>query len=134
VTGKLVLLVDDEKKVLHLLSDTLQEQGFIIKTTQPSEAMKILKEEPVDAVVLDLVMPGIDGISTLKAMKDVKPGVPVIMLSGHGTIEKAVDSIKIGAHDFLEKPVSSKNIAITLKNAISKTILEHDQNNLRETV
>jgi two-component system nitrogen regulation response regulator NtrX len=133
--GKTVLLVDDEKKVLFLLTDALEEHGFIVKsTTIPSEALKIVKQEPIDAVVLDLVMPGIDGIETLQGIKKIKPHIPVVMLSGHGTIEKAVKSVKLGAYDFLEKPVSSEKIAVCLKNAITQSGLEQDKNKLLETV
>ncbi|MCP5046123.1 MAG: sigma-54-dependent Fis family transcriptional regulator [bacterium] len=132
---KNVLLVDDDTKVLFLLSDALGEQGFnVTTTTLPSEAMEILKKEPIDLVVLDLVMPGIDGIETLQALKKRKPHVPVIMLSGYGTIEKAVKCIKLGAHDFLVKPVSSDKIGITLKNAISQLELEQEKNLLLQTV
>lgn len=132
---KTVLLVDDEKKVLFLLSDALENQGFSVKsTTLPSEALEILRRENVDAVVLDLVMPGVDGIETLRAIKEIEPSLPVIMLSGHGTIEKAVTTLKLGAHDFLEKPVSSDKIAVTLRNAITQSTLEQEKNTLLETV
>jgi two-component system nitrogen regulation response regulator NtrX len=133
--GKTILLVDDEKKVLFLLSDALEEQGFTVRsTTHASEALKILQEDTVDAVVLDLVMPGIDGVDTLQAIKEMKPHLPVIMLSGHGTIEKAVKTLKLGAHDFLEKPVSSDKIGITLRNAITQSMLEKEKSHLLETV
>jgi two-component system nitrogen regulation response regulator NtrX len=133
--GKMVLLVDDEKKVLFLLSDALEEQGFKVRsTTHASEALKILQEDTIDAVVLDLVMPGIDGVDTLQAIKEMKPHLPVIMLSGHGTIEKAVKTLKLGAHDFLEKPVSSDKIGITLRNAITQSMLEKEKSHLLETV
>jgi two-component system, NtrC family, nitrogen regulation response regulator NtrX len=132
---KTVLLVDDEKKVLILLADALDAQDFKVETTtSPMEALKILRDEHIDAVILDLVMPGIDGIETLQAIKKIKPLVPVIMLSGHGTIEKAVNSLKMGAHDFLEKPVGSDKIAVTLKNAITQATLEQEKNSLLETV
>jgi two-component system nitrogen regulation response regulator NtrX len=133
--GKTVLLVDDEKKVLFLLADALEQQGFSVRsTTHASEALKIVKEDAVDAVVLDLVMPGIDGLEALRAIKEIKPHVPVIMLSGHGTIEKAVQSLKQGAHDFLEKPVGTDKIGITLRNAITQTTLEKEKSHLLETV
>jgi two-component system nitrogen regulation response regulator NtrX len=135
LNNKTVLLVDDEKKVLFLLSDALQEHGFTVRTTtRPTRALDILKNESIDAVVLDLVMPGIDGIETLQAVKKIKPRIPVIMLSGHGTIEKAVQSLKLGAHDFLEKPVGTDKIAVTLKNAINLSGLQQDKTALLETV
>lgn len=132
---KTVLLVDDEKKVLILLADALEAQDFKVETTTlPTEALRILEDERIDAVVLDLVMPGIDGIETLQAIKKIKPHIPVIMLSGQGTIEKAVKSLKLGAHDFLEKPVGSDKIAVTLKNAITQATLEQEKTGLLETV
>ena len=135
MNNRTVLLVDDEKKVLFLLSDALEEQGFTVRvTTRPTQALEIVKNESIDAVVLDLVMPGIDGIETLRAVKEIRPHIPVIMLSGHGTIEKAVQSVKLGAHDFLEKPVSSDKIVVTLKNAINLSGLQQDKTALLETV
>ncbi len=135
MNDKTILLVDDEKKVLFLLSDALEELGFRVKsTTLPTEALKIVETEHIDAVVLDLVMPGIDGLQTLAAIKKLEPHLPVIMLSGHGTIEKAVKSLKLGAYDFLEKPVGSERIAVAVKNAITQTMLEQEKSNLLDTV
>lgn len=133
--NKTVLLVDDDKKILFLLTDALETQGFNVKsTTLPSEALEILTRDTADAVVLDLLMPGIDGIETLRAIKKIKPHTPVIMLSAHGNIEKAVKALKLGAFDFLEKPVSSDKIAVTLRNAITQSVLEQEKNGLLETV
>jgi two-component system nitrogen regulation response regulator NtrX len=133
--GKTVVVVDDEEKVLFLLSDALKEEEFKVKTTTlASEALEILKKEPIDAVLLDLVMPGLDGIEALPAIKKLKPHVPVIMLSGHGTIETAVKSLKLGAHDFLEKIVSTNRILVTLENAIRTSELEQDKRHLLKTV
>lgn len=133
--GKTVLVVDDEEKVLFLLSDALAEEEFKVKTTtSAAEALEILKKEPIDAVLLDLVMPQIDGIEALPAIKKLKPHVPVIMLSGHGTIETAVKSLKLGAHDFLEKTVSTNRILVTLENAIQRSELEQEKKHLLKTV
>jgi two-component system nitrogen regulation response regulator NtrX len=79
-------------------------------------------------------MPGINGIEILQNIKKIKSHMPVVMLSGHGTIEKAVKSVKLGAYDFLEKPVSSEKIAVCLKNVITQSGLEQDKNKLLETV
>ncbi|MCP5105848.1 MAG: sigma-54-dependent Fis family transcriptional regulator [bacterium] len=133
--NKTVLLVDDDEKALFLVSDALEGKEFQVKTTTlPSQALEIIQSESVDAVVLDLVMPGIDGIETLQTIKKISPHIPVIMLSGHGTIEKAVTSLKLGAYDFLEKPVSSDKIAVTLRNALNLADLEQDKSNLLEKV
>jgi two-component system nitrogen regulation response regulator NtrX len=133
--GKTVLIVDDEEKVLFLLSDALGEKEFKVKTTtSAAEALEILKKEPIDAVLLDLVMPQIDGIKALPAIKKLKPHVPVVMLSGHGTIETAVKTLKLGAHDFLEKTVSTNRILVTLENAIRRSELEQEKRYLLKTV
>jgi two-component system nitrogen regulation response regulator NtrX len=133
--GKTVLVVDDEEKVLFLLSDALAEEEFKVKTTtSAAEALEILKKEPIDAVLLDLVMPQIDGIQALPAIKKIKPHVPVVMLSGHGTIETAVKTLKLGAHDFLEKTVNTNRILVTLENAIRRSELEQEKRYLLKTV
>lgn len=133
--NKNVLLVDDDRKALFLLSDALEEQGYTVKsTTYPSEALKLIQQEPMDAVVLDLVMPEIDGIETLRKIKEFDPHLPVIMLSGHGNIEKAVQAVKLGAYDFLEKPVRTDKIGVVLKNAIANASLVKDKQRLLETV
>ncbi len=128
---KTVLLVDDDEKILFLLSDALAEHGFtVITTAYPEEARPVVEDKRADAVLLDLVMPGMDGIEVLRTIKKLNPLIPVIMLSGHGTIEKAVKSVKMGAYDFLEKPISSDKVAVTLKNAISQAALEQDKHYL----
>ncbi len=123
--------MDDDQKVLFLLSDALEAEGFqVITTTSPSQAVKILDTEHIDAVLLDLVMPGIDGIETLQTIKRTSPHVPVIMLSALGTIETAVKTLKLGAYDFLEKTVSTKRILVTLTNAIQRAQLEQEKRHL----
>lgn len=126
-----ILLVDDDPKILASLSSILENQGFkTISTTDGYEALKIVEKEELDTVILDLVMPSVDGITVLKKILDMKPLLPVIMLSGHGTIPKAVEATKLGAYDFLEKPIESGKIIITIENAISKFRLEKEKQTL----
>lgn len=126
-----ILLVDDDPKILASLSSILENQGFkTISTTDGYEALKIVEKEELDTVILDLVMPSVDGITVLKKILDIKPLLPVIMLSGHGTIPKAVEATKLGAYDFLEKPIESGKIIITIENAISKFRLEKEKQTL----
>lgn len=126
-----ILLVDDDPKILASLSSILENQGFkTISTTDGYEALKIVEKEELDTVILDLVMPSVDGITVLKKILDMKPLLPVIMLSGHGTIPKAVEATKVGAYDFLEKPIESGKIIITIENAISKFRLEKEKQTL----
>ncbi|MGD2086582.1 MAG: sigma-54 dependent transcriptional regulator [Candidatus Aminicenantes bacterium] len=107
-----------------------QLEDFRLKNGPISMEVK----EPIDALLLDLVMPQIDGIKALPEIKKLKPHVPVIMLSGHGTIETAVKSLKLGAHDFLEKTVSTNRILVTLENAIRRSELEQEKRRLLRTV
>jgi len=126
-----ILLIDDEVKILLALSGILKDHGFdVLTTSDGGRAAEITEENEVDVVLLDLVMPSLDGMDVLKSIVERKPSVPVIMLTGHASIQKAVDSIKLGAFDFLEKPVESKKILITIENALEKTRLVRERSNL----
>jgi two-component system nitrogen regulation response regulator NtrX len=126
-----ILIVDDDIKILASLSSILENYGFNTLTTQDGfEAIQIVEKDDIDLVILDLVMPSIDGISVLGKILEKKPSLPVIMLSGHGTIPKAVEATKIGAFDFLEKPVEIEKIIITIENALSKSRLEREKQTL----
>jgi two-component system nitrogen regulation response regulator NtrX len=130
-----VLLVDDDKKVVFLLSDALQEKGYRVKTSiKGLDALNILKNEPIDAAILDVFMPDIDGIELLQKIKKMDSNIPVIMLSGQSGINEAVKAVKSGAYDFLEKPVSSDKVAITLENAIKAADLISDKEKLLQEV
>lgn len=123
-----VLLVDNDKRVLALLSGILEEGGFLVSNANDGRrALDIVSEVNVDAVVLDLVMPEMDGLAVLERLKQIEPALPVIMLSGHGTIERAVRAVKMGAFDFLEKPVSSQKIIVALENCMTMSQLKRDQ-------
>ncbi len=126
-----ILLVDDEPKVLASLSSLLEGLGYrTLKTLDPAEALTLVETHPVDLVVLDLVMPSLDGLEVLKRIMSKGLSLPVVMLSGHGTIAKAVEATKIGAFDFLEKPVEIEKIRITIENALTKHRLEKEKQSL----
>jgi two-component system nitrogen regulation response regulator NtrX len=126
-----ILLVDDEPKVLASLSSLLESLGYrTLKTLDPNEALAAIENQPVDLVLLDLVMPSLDGIEVLKRIMAKGLSLPVVMLSGHGTIAKAVEATKIGAFDFLEKPVEIDKIRITIENALTKYRLEKEKQSL----
>ena len=100
-----VLLVDDAQDFVHYMKKRLVARGIDIFTAfNGQESLSIVKKEPLDVVVLDVLMPGIDGLETLQEIKRLKPDVEVIMLTGHGTVETTVDGLKLGASDFLLKP------------------------------
>ncbi|MCG6551780.1 MAG: response regulator [Candidatus Magnetominusculus sp. LBB02] len=101
-----VLIVDDEEQFLEMLSKRLQARGLRIdSTTRGADALKIINEKDFDAIVLDLSMPGMDGIEVLHHIKQDNPDLQVIILTGHATLEKGVEAMKGGAVDFMEKPV-----------------------------
>ncbi|MBF0452590.1 MAG: response regulator [Candidatus Magnetomorum sp.] len=100
-----ILLVDDEKDFVEMLSLRLEEKGEQVFTASSGkECLECLNKQPVDVIILDLKMPGMDGIETLQQIKARHPLVEVIMLTGHGTAETAVDGMKLGAFDYLIKP------------------------------
>ncbi|MCD6584749.1 MAG: sigma-54-dependent Fis family transcriptional regulator [Desulfobacteraceae bacterium] len=128
-----ILIVDDKTSILKSLSGILSDEGFdAITATNGYEALKILESESPDLVLLDIWMPGIDGIDTLKEIKKNSPTTPVIMITGHGTIETAVNATKIGAFDFIEKPLSIDKVIVSINNALNFRRLEEENRYLRK--
>jgi DNA-binding NtrC family response regulator len=100
-----ILLVDDEKDFLDVMSERIQARGMDVTTAESAEkALESLESGGYDAIILDLMMPGMDGLETLKAIKKKNPDLQVILLTGHATVEKGIEAMKLGAMDFLEKP------------------------------
>ncbi|NIM17480.1 MAG: response regulator [Candidatus Aminicenantes bacterium] len=123
-----VLVVDDDMRLLSTLSSILKDNGYRVFTAENGQkAQEALSDSPVDAIILDLVLPDADGIDLLKKFHQEKPLIPVIMLTAHGTISKAVKATRLGAFDFFEKPVESKKILITLENALKSSRLEREK-------
>lgn len=105
VMSERVLLVDDEVDFLETLAERLRARGMDVATsTSAEEALAKVAEQAFDVVILDLKMPGMDGIQALKALKEQKPEVQVILLTGYATVSKGIEAMKIGATDFVEKP------------------------------
>jgi len=119
-----VLLVDDEEKFLEVLSQRLVTRGVDADTsTSGEEALVKIKNKAFDAIVLDLMMPGIGGIETLKRIRKENPELQIIMLTGKGTVDKAVEVMKVGAIDFLEKPADINKLIDKIGEAKKKKIL-----------
>jgi DNA-binding NtrC family response regulator len=113
-----VLLVDDEKDFVEMLVLRLEDAGEMVTPAYSGqECLTILQENEIDVVILDILMPGMDGIATLKEIKKRFPLVEVIMLSGHGTTESAVQGMKIGAFDYLLKPANFGELTTKLEAA-----------------
>ena len=127
-----ILVVDDEKNILSSLKSALSLEDFEVVLAGSGElALKRLEEEAVDLVLLDVKMPGIDGIETLKQIKKQLPSLPVVMMSGHGTIQTALDAIRLGAVDFVEKPLSTERLVLTISNTLQLETLQRENRDLR---
>ncbi len=123
-----ILIVDDEDSIIDTLKGSLEDEDYIVITSSDGmKAVEIIKSQPVDIVFLDIWLPGMDGLTTLKAIKDFNSAIEVVMMTGHGTVNTAVSAIKEGAFDFLEKPFSLDAV-IDLINQIQKKKKSTDTN------
>lgn len=119
-----VLIVDDEQDFLNIISDRLTARDMNVSTASSAkEAIKKIDEESFDAVVLDLMMPEMDGLETLKIMKEKNPDLHVILLTGHATVEKGIEAMKLGAMDLIEKPADLSTIIERIKRAKAEKII-----------
>lgn len=133
--SRLVLIVDDEVSIRQSLTGALKDEGYrVILAGLGKEALELIREERPDVVLLDIWMPEMDGIETLKQIKAEWPDLIVIMMSGHGNIETAVKAIKLGAFDFAEKPLSLERILVLLQNASNVQDLTRENQALRKQV
>jgi two-component system response regulator CpxR len=125
--GAKVLLVDDEKDFVEVLAERLENRGFEVRQAfNGEEAINLLNQQDVDVVILDVLMPGKDGVQTLSEIKQLKPLTEVIMLTGHGTIETAIQGMKFGAYDYLMKPTETEDL-VTKINRACKLKSEHEE-------
>ena len=130
-----ILVVDDEESICQSLKAILSDEGYqVLVAGSGEEAVKIVEEEMPQLVLLDIWLPGMDGLETLKAIKKIIPEVLVIIMSGHGTIETAVRATKLGAFDFIEKPLSLDKIIILVNNAINLIHLNEENALLKQKV
>jgi DNA-binding NtrC family response regulator len=119
-----VLLVDDEEQFLDALSQRLEARGLkVAAVTSGEEAVMQVEDHNFDAIIVDLAMPGIDGIETLKRIKEKRPDLEIIMLTGHATVQSGIQAMKLGADDFLEKPVDLSILLEKIGKAKNKRML-----------
>lgn len=127
-----ILVVDDEEAIRSSLQGILEDESYQVSLAVDGlDALSILQKELPDLVLLDIWMPGLDGLETLAKIKEIYPDLAVVMISGHGTIETAVKSTKLGAFDFIEKPLSLEKVLVTVHNAISMSRLKQENASLR---
>ncbi|MGM0419111.1 MAG: sigma-54-dependent transcriptional regulator [Thermodesulfobacteriota bacterium] len=128
-----ILVVDDEKAILDLLGDMLKDEGFTITSAENGyEALKFIEKEEPDLVLLDIYLPGINGIETLQEIKKISPSIPVIIISSYGNIDNAVYATKLGAYDFIEKPLSIDKTLVAIKNSLEYQRLEEENRYLKK--
>jgi two-component system, NtrC family, nitrogen regulation response regulator NtrX len=130
-----ILIVDDEAGVRAALSGVLRDEGYAVDAVDSGEAcLDRLVRAAYDVIVLDIWLPGMDGLSTLARLRERRVDAPVVMISGHGNIESAVRAIKMGAFDFVEKPLSLEKTVLVVANALRQRQLEAENRALRATV
>lgn len=127
-----ILIIDDEKAIRKTLSEILSFEGYKIdEATDGEEGLKKFKEKTYDVVLSDIKMPRIDGLDFLQKATETNPDVPIIMISGHGNIETAVEAVKKGAYDFIQKPPDLNRLLITIRNAMERNSLVNETKSLK---
>ena len=128
-----VLIADDERNIRSSLSDTFQLEGYDVVTAEDGvQAVEAVEKGGVDLLLMDLQMPRLDGIEALRRIRELKHDTPAIILTAHGTIEKAVEAVRLGAFDFIEKPPHTEKILLSAKNALRQVALEEENRELRD--
>ena len=122
-----VLLVDDERDFVETLAERLEVRGFEVKTAfSGDECLDLILKHEFDVIVLDVLMPGKDGIETFREIKKLRPLAQVIMLTGNATVETAIEGMKLGAHDYLMKPTETEDLVEKITKAY-RFKAEHDE-------
>ena len=130
-----ILVIDDERSIRNSMKDILQYEGHeVVLAENGMEGLVSVKSEKPDIVFCDIKMPKMEGIEVLERIKEFSADTPVIMISGHGTIDTAIEAIRKGAYDFIEKPLDLNRIQITIKNATDKHLLIHETKTLKNKV
>src|SRR3569832_2122422 len=127
-----ILIVDDEPEIQKTLGGILQDEGYVVSTAgSAEEGLRTLAKKPYDVVLLDIWLPGMDGLTALETIRKADNPAEVVMISGHGTIESAVKATKLGAFDFLEKPLSLDRTLVVVKNAAEAKRLRTENRELK---
>jgi two-component system, NtrC family, response regulator AtoC len=130
-----LLIADDEESFRELLRSRLTRKGYLVRAVADGPAaMGALAEEEYDAALFDLKMPGADGIEVLKRARELQPSLPVLILTGHGSIESAIEAIRAGAYDYLTKPCNLTELELVLQKALERKALEVENQGLREVL
>ncbi len=135
MSNKIIYIVDDEQSISKLLSFWVKDKwGYNVEVFSNSESMLKKVNSKPDLILLDIMLPGLDGIETLKRIRQMDENLPVIMLSAQGSIEVAVESLRYGAYDYFSKPIDQQKLELAIKNAIKNYDLQKELQNLKENV
>ena len=127
-----ILIIDDEKSIRNVLRDILTNEGYIIdEASDGEEGFKKFSAQTYSLVICDIKMPKMDGLEFLQKATETNADVPIIIISGHGNIETAVEAVKKGAFDFISKPPDLNRLLITIRNALDKTVLVKEAKTLK---
>nr|MBP7965556.1 sigma-54-dependent Fis family transcriptional regulator [Paludibacteraceae bacterium] len=130
-----ILIVDDERSIRNTLKDILEFEKYQVELSEDGlMALEMTKTTTFDAIFLDIKMPQMDGIEVLQQMREHGVETPIVMISGHGNIETAVECIKKGAYDFIEKPIDLNRLLVVVRNALDKTTLVTETKILKKKV
>jgi two-component system nitrogen regulation response regulator NtrX len=130
-----ILVVDDETEIRRSVRMILEYEGHDVQEASSGpEALALVHREAPDLVFLDIKMPGMDGLEVLQKMREVNDAVPIVIISGHATVTTAVEATKLGAFDFIEKPLSSERVLVTIRNALDQTRLADENRSLKRAV
>lgn len=130
-----ILIIDDERAIRSSLRDILEYEKFqVCEAGDGKTALELFDKEKPDLVFCDIKMPGMDGLEVLQNIMDKNAEIPVVMISGHGTIETAVEAVKKGAYDFIQKPLDLNRILVTTRNAVEKDQLIKETKTLRKKI
>jgi two-component system nitrogen regulation response regulator NtrX len=130
-----ILVVDDEAEIRRSVRMILEYEGYDVQeASNGPEALALIEREAPDLVFLDIKMPGVDGLEVLQKVKQLNESLPVVIISGHGTVSTAVEATKLGAFDFIEKPLASERVLVTIKNALDRTRLQDENRSLKRVV
>src|SRR5512140_2575641 len=135
MSGETILIVDDEESVRKSLADVMRDEGYeVVTAASGREGIDLLNEAQPALALLDIAMPGMDGIETLRRFREIRPDLPVIMVTGHGTIETAVKTTKMGAYDFMVKPPELAHLILVVKHGLDERRLREENESLKRSI
>ncbi len=135
MSGETILIVDDEETVRKSLADVMRDEGYdVVTASSGGEGIDLLNDTQPSLALLDIAMPGMDGIEVLRRFREVRPEMLVIMVTGHGTIETAVKTTKMGAYDFIVKPPELQHLTLVVKHGIEESRLREENETLKKSI